>query len=129
MTSIGTISGAIHQTGPTKCFRYFTPCSLTPMMCVMAKTVRAMAALVLRLAVGGKNPGIRPTRLEMRMKRARVAMRGKYALPFGPMVSSMIPSRPSMTTSMKFWAPVGTVFRERDARKPTTMRMSMTTQV
>ncbi len=71
MSSMKNISGlmnqAIHQGtfGPKKCEKYFTtPCSFTPYTWVATKITIAMANVVLRLSVGGRKPGIKPSAVE-----------------------------------------------------------------
>src|SRR3990170_2609914 len=68
--SIGNIRGDSHQTGPRKCLRYFMPLALNPYIWVVKKTIRAHAAVVFKLLVGGTNPGIWPDMLEKNIKNA-----------------------------------------------------------
>ena len=75
--SMGSMSGASHQTGPMKCLKYLGPCATTPKTWVRTKTSRASATLVLSVAVGGRKPGMSDSRLQKRMKRKRVPMSGR----------------------------------------------------
>src|SRR3990172_7625392 len=97
--SMGSIKGASHQTGPVKCLKYLSPCSLTPITWVAKKTIRASAKVVLRFAVGGRSPGMRPSTFDTKMKTAKVSTKGKYFLPLCPMVSSTRLLKAVMTSS------------------------------
>ena len=63
----------------------------------------------MRLAVGDEKPGTRPIRLEKRINRPNVAIRGKNFRPCGPIVSMSRPSNPRTIASMTFWKPPGTM--------------------
>src|SRR3990170_1629227 len=97
--SMGSINGASHQTGPVKCLKYLIPCSLTPITWVARKTIRASDRVVLRFAVGGRSPGMRPSTFDTKMKTAKVRTKGKYFLPLCPIVSSTRLLKAVMTSS------------------------------
>ncbi len=67
ISSIGKMMGTIHQMGPRKCLMYLMPWYFTPMKWVKVKDTKAQESVVLMLAVGGKNPGMSPIRLQVTM--------------------------------------------------------------
>jgi hypothetical protein len=72
------------------------------MIWVRTKVHMAKDKVVLILAVGEKNPGTNPKRLETKMNRKMVAINGKNALPSGPVISTIKSSRPPTTISKIF---------------------------
>src|SRR5687767_13596232 len=61
-TKKSSIKGSAYHlmTGPKKCLKYASPCSLTPKMCVVKKITIAHASVTDIELVGGKKPGIKP---------------------------------------------------------------------
>jgi hypothetical protein len=55
---------------------------------VAKKTTKAQATVVFRLSVGGRKPGTKPRRLEKRMKKPKVPIKGRNFRPRGPIMSS-----------------------------------------
>jgi hypothetical protein len=71
-------------------------------MWVKTKVHMANDKVVLILAVGEKNPGTNPKRLDTKMYRKMVAIKGKNALPSGPVISTIKSSSPPTIISNMF---------------------------
>jgi hypothetical protein len=63
----------------------------------------AIAALVCGLLVGGRNPGITPSKLQNRINTNKLPIRGRYFSADGPIISLKILSVACIMTSKKFW--------------------------
>jgi hypothetical protein len=105
---------------------YLTPWNLIPIAWVKTNEQMAKARVVFKLAVGELKPGIKPMRLDVRMKRKMVATYGKKNLPSGPVISTIKFSRLPSRTSKKFCPFFGRSWTPLANRRALTIRMSMT---